>query len=791
MNFTGKVLSLFMMLFLGASALAVAQAKFTLREADRYYSHYHYASAIPLYELWIAGHPDDTDVLAKLADSYARINDARNGERIYASLVTKKADDKNAVFSYASMLAKNGKYEQSAQYFEKYKQMGGDDRAERFANAFTNIAKFYKDSANVKVRPLFINSPQDDFAPAFYKDGIVFCSDRVLQRGVKNTFDWNHSPYLDLYYVNDTSAIANEKLVVRNDPRKNKEIVSGVHSDHTFKSSNDTRTLGYYSKPLREDSINIKGVEIVALGKNINTKFHEGPSVFFKDDNQLVFTRNNYHKGKYGKDESGTNRLKLFFASETANDSWTVEEFQYNSDVYSVGHPAISPDEKILYFTSDMPGGKGGTDIWFCRRSGNGWSKPENLQKINTEGKEMFPFVDAQGNLFFASDGWAGLGGLDVFYSKKRGESFDVPRNVGAPINSMKDDFSLIIKSDGKTGYFSSARNWSKSLDDIYFFSAKTPLVKNYLLEGVAREESTNIVLSNASVKLVDDKGNEVASYLTPNNGSYQFTLEPESKYALIAEKDDYLSYTKAFDSNAMEPGEPLVMDAILPKKGVYSISCIISDSKTGATLDSVKFELVEDKSKSNIISSINFIKGAFNVPLQNVKKGDVYDLILHVQANGYLSKSVRYVATFQEPGELKLHEVLDLRMEKIDLGTDIGKLVKVNPIYFDLGKAVIRADAAAELDKIVSVMEANPGMKIELGSHTDARGSDASNLSLSDKRAKASAAYIVSKGISSDRIVGKGYGESKLVNACVNGVKCSEKEHQLNRRTEFIVTSF
>ena len=125
---------------------------------------------------------------------------------------------------------------------------------------------------------------------------------------------------------------------------------------------------------------------------------------------------------------------------------------------------------------------------------------------------------------------------------------------------------------------------------------------------------------------------------------------------------------------------------------------------------------------------------------------------------------------------------------EQIEVGMDVGKVIEINPIYFDLGKCNIRPDAATELDKIVSVLNDNPAMVIELGSHTDRRGSDASNLSLSDKRAKSSAAYIVSKGIPKARIQGKGYGEKKLLNRCTNGVKCSEEEHQLNRRTEFII---
>jgi outer membrane protein OmpA-like peptidoglycan-associated protein len=766
-----------------------SQTRFTLREADKYYSHYHYASAIPLYELWMNEHPDDNDVQLKLADSYEKINDSERGEVAFRKLLGTPKQSPEVLLSYACMLARNGKYHDALKYFNDFSKQGGDTRGDRYVKAFSNLHKFFRDSSLVKVKPLVINSYQDDFSPVLYKGGLLFCSNRSDKRHVKNTFDWNHSPFLDLYFATDTSFIDHPVGNTAAAKRKKAVIVSSGHSDITYVTSNDTRTLGHSQKPLPTDSLNSKGIVVTRFDHEINSRYHEGPVSFFRGEDSLVFTRNNYSNGKYRTDKTGVNRLKLFIARRKA-DRWSISDFPYNSDDYSVGHPALAPDNLTLYFVSDMPGGKGGTDIWKSSWKSGKWSQPENIDGINTEGNEMYPFVDANGNIFFASDGWAGLGGLDVFYARSKKDRFDVPRNVGFPINSMKDDFGLILNADGKTGYFSSSRNWKYTRDDIFSFSSATSLIKPFVLQGVAKEEGSGAILEKTSLYLVDEKGNVLATAITPQNGTYNFPIEPEFKYSLKAAKEGYFSFSLDVDTKNIEPGEPLVVDAVLAKKGLYMISCVISDSRTGQMLDSVKYTLKEMRSKKVLVDAGVFSPGTFKINLNEIKKGDVFDLQLQISAKGYLSRTVGYRAVFQEPGELKLHELMDITLEKIDLGVDIGKLLKVKPIYFDLGKAVIRPDAAKELDKIVQVMVENPGMRIELGSHTDARGSDDSNLSLSDRRAKASAAYIVSKGISPERIKGTGYGETKLVNHCTNGVKCKETDHQLNRRTEFIVTS-
>jgi len=717
-NFYKGSLIFFILFFVFGNFDASGQTSFTLKEADRFYKNYHYTSAIPLYESWLTKHPHDIPVIEKLADSYSKINDSGNEERLYKKLIDEKPADKNGLLKYASVLAENGKYEQSLQYFRLFSEKGGDTRGVRYVEALRNLDKFYKDSSNIIIKPLIVNSRHDDFSPAFYKSGILFCSDRVTGQ-VRKTFDWNQSAYLDIYYLMDTTDVFNAGEKPEAEHKKKTGVITSVtHSDQTYQTSNDTRTLGYLNRPVHNDSLKLDGTRVVKFSNAINTKYHEGPLVFFKGEDSLIFTRNNYYRGKYKTDDEGVNKLKLYTAKQTG-DTWSVKDFPFNSNDYSVGHPALSPDNKILYFASDMPGGKGGTDIWYCNWTPNGWSKPQNLTEVNTEGQEMFPFVDEQGNLYLASDGWGGLGGLDVFYARNSQHGFDIPRNVGSPINSSKDDFGLIVKDDGRTGYFSSGRNWNESLDDIYYFNSKTPLVKPYFLKGIAKEDSTNVVLPQTTIVLLNEKEEQIAVVETGEDGSFSFPVEPDQKYHLKADKNDYVPYTKSISTEGIKPDEPTWVDAILSKKDLPPTSSVITDNKKNESPDSI-----------------------------------------------------------------------DLKPKNIGGDSDAGKILKVNPIYFNLGKSDIRPDAARELDKIVTVMKQNPEIKIELGSHTDSRGTDAFNLSLSDRRAKASAKYIISKGISADRIVGKGYGESKLINRCADNVKCSEPEHQLNRRTEFIVIS-
>ena len=402
----------------------------------------------------------------------------------------------------------------------------------------------------------------------------------------------------------------------------------------------------------------------------------------------MYFTRNNYNDGKKGKSDDKVSILEKIYKAELINNEWTnVKELPFCNDNYKTAHPALSPDEKTLYFASNMPGSLGMSDLYKVSIDANGnFGTPENLgPTINTEGRETFPFMDADNNLFFASDGHPGLGGLDVFEAKSANNSFEKPINVGKPLNSPMDDFGYVTNKDG-LGFFSSNRDGGSGYDDIYTFTVCT-----HTLSGLITDVDTNEMLPNAKVILFDDKMNQISETNASENGSYYFKIKCNKKYYVRASKEEYETNEKSFGP----------------------------ENKTGET---------------------------------------------------------------------KLDIELKRNLFPVEVGTDLGKLLGVSIIYFDLDKWNIRHDAAEDLEKIIVVMYQYPNMTIDIRSHTDSRQTHKYNEQLSDRRAKSTLEFMVKNGINRNRLTAKGYGETQLVNNCSDDVPCSEAEHQKNRRSEFLV---
>ncbi len=397
----------------------------------------------------------------------------------------------------------------------------------------------------------------------------------------------------------------------------------------------------------------------------------------------------------------------------------------------------------------------------------------------------MFPFIHPEGFLIYSSNGLPGLGGLDVFVALKDGNKFKNPENLGVPINSNYDDFALILDDQQESGYFSSNRVGGKGDDDIYLFRLLRPLNKK-LIVGVAKDQNGNI-LSGVEVNLYDENGNVIATVVTGADGKYQFEAEPNKFYSLDGTKPEYKKGTNTADTHT----DDYIIEAnlVLEISPKFSLYCIIKDEQTMQPLDSVKISMVDKiKNKTEIIYTPK--TGDFYRKLNDRQLNDSLSYELTLEKKGYLTKKFVYNQKLYKEGQYNMHEEMNFLMQKIEKGVDLGKIININPIYFDLNKSDIRPDAAIELDKIVKVMNDNPTMVIELGSHTDCRGSKEYNRKLSDRRAKSSAAYIKARITNPERIYGKGYGESQLVNKCEcegsRKVPCTEKEHQQNRRTEF-----
>jgi outer membrane protein OmpA-like peptidoglycan-associated protein len=502
----------------------------------------------------------------------------------------------------------------------------------------------------------------------------------------------------------------------------------------------------------------------------------------------MAFTRNNYVK----RSEQGIHKLEIFFA-ELENGVWQNETaFKLNNSEHSVGHPWLSEDGNLMYFASDMPGGFGGTDIYKIERTEGGeWGEAVNLgEKINTVGDEMFPFYHEQQNLFmFASNAHTGLGGLDLFLVYAPKHKMGKLMNMGAPLNSSFDDFALVADKEMKKGYFSSNRDGGKGDDDIYSVEFLKPFIFTKTVEGIAYNKDT-VITDGAIITLFDEAGNKIAETVADSNGKYSFEIENLDVSYYIESKKDEFEPGKTQKIDISGPSEVVKADIIMERKPVFGLLCTVKDKESSSPLQGAKIKIT-DKDKGTVIELNSSDKGDISKLLEGYKLNSKTNLEITVEKDGYSSKTVTFDQILEKSGTYKLDIVLE-PTQKLQVGEDLADLFKINPIYFDYDKFNIRKDAAVELDKIVEIMNKYPNLVIELGSHTDCRGTAQYNQKLSDSRAKSSAAYIASRITTPDRIYGIGYGEAKLTNGCAcegaKVTKCSEEEHQLNRRTEFII---
>lgn len=616
--------------------------------ADKKYDQYAYIDAIATYESVAEKGYKDEKMFQKLGNAYYFNADLEKAGRWYKELFDMNQDQEpEYCYRYSQCLKSIGEYKKADQMLEEFnRKSGNDQRAKLYASNKNYLEQIKANSGRFTIEDAGINSEYSDYGSSFSGNKLVFASARDTGGVVKKVFRWTNQSFTNLY-------------------------------------SSERNNDGSLSAPKR-------------LANAVNSKFHESTPVFTKDGQTMYFTRNNYLDGKKGKDDQKITLLKIYKAS-LVNKQWeNISELPFNSDQYSVAHPALSADDTILYFASNMPGTMGQSDLFKVTINNDGtYSIPENLgTTINTEGRETFPFVSNDNELYFATDGRPGLGGLDIYVSKiEKDLSFKEVKNVGAPINGTQDDFAFLIDTKSRTGFFTSNRIGGKGYDDIYKFNETKKLECLQLLDGTITDQETGLLLADSKLSLFDDKFEFIKGSSTDEKGQYSFDVECGKMYYIRAEKLNY-----------------------------------------------------ETK-----------------------------------EANITIAKTT---------GKSELNLALEQRMKPIGLGTDLAKTLNIPMIYFDLDKSFIRKDAAFELEKIVAVMNQYPKMKIDIRSHTDSRQTEQYNEALSDRRAKSTRTWLIKNGIDGSRLTAKGYGESQLVNHCSDGVKCTEAEHQVNRRSEFVIVS-
>lgn len=630
-----------LLLFLASSAV-FAQEQLSLRDrGNLHFERYEYARAAAVFTTLASDdHARYTD-LVRAGESYYFMRDFAQSAQWYARVVAHEDATAADILRYADVLKASGKYAEAKSQYQRYSSLpesGLEDVSIRIAGTDSALNWMSKPTAHLLQNETGVNTAGSEFSVSLIGQDLYYTGEPANHG---DDYGWTGRPFLKLHRANST----NDRL--------------------------GNATLA---------------------GKDLNgPDFHVGP-VASPDGGETLYVTRTYVGKEMGKEREGirsyrTHRIEIYVYTQQEGE-WVATSFEHNDPSgFSVGHASFSPDGNTMYFVSDRPGGQGGADIWFSERQGNSWSTPQNAgPSINTAGDELFPQVDAEGVLYYSTDGLAGMGGLDIFRSEGQKSSWSKSINLGSPLNSPGDDFAYSVIDDNELhtqGFISSNRTGGKGEDDIYSFLLEKPQPIVVVIAGKVTHKGTGNLLPGAKVELKDANGQLISSVESDSRGAFVFPADTGRNYLLHA-----------------------------------SFGRMIPDSAASST--------------------------------KNIIKSDTLwvDLVL-------------------EP-EL-----------------EVGKVFVLEDLYYDFDKHNIRPDAALVLDALVETMNEYPTLKIELSSHTDSRGSDAYNMALSDRRARAAVDYIISRGISRDRLVAKGYGETQLVNECSNGVDCTPEQHQANRRTE------
>lgn len=809
--------SLLLLLFVAVGAHAQTGK---LKQAQQKMDNLDYIGAIEIYNE-VLEKSDDATAKINLAEAYRKINDTANAEFWYGQVVRLPQAEPIHKLYYGMMLQRNGKCDVAKDWYQQYVDISPDDQRGQYLLRACDYEEelMTKSSGIFEVKNCDFNSASDDFSPFFYKAGLVFTSERDTNPIVRRTHNWTGNPFLELYYVDAKQ-------------QGNKENGCGNFS---------------FGRPEK-------------FSNEINTKYHDASVAFSKNGEEIFLTRNNFLDGKKGVDDAGIMRLKIFYARSEGEGKWgELQSLPFNSDEYSVMHPALSISAEKLYFASDMPGGFGGMDLYVSEKESGRWGPPANLgPEINTEGHELFPTVGPDGKLYFASDGHIGLGGLDIFYATDKGQStWTTPENMGYPINTVADDLGMVFNEEGTCGFFSSDREGGVGNDDIYLFKktavqvevlvydgktelplpnanvfvackldtlvtgedgkirfdmklndcckltaslaeyqpgeseactkeltlsdkleVKIPLIKaaQFEIEGIVFDGLTQLPIEGATVTITNDCGKPLAEPFTTNTtGRYYFQLDEECCYKIKATMDNYFAgIVDSVCTRGKSQSETLRENLILnPISVSFNENDIAIDPNTGRPIER------------------GLIPGGDPNDL-NQKTPETDFTYQDRSTDLWLDKDTRLPADGTYP-DGRLYEKGVLKNGPIvtsptPVNQDNPEIAYLLHIYYDYDQSFIREDAVPELEKLYTLMVENPQYIIEVGSHTDARGSNHYNQRLSQRRAESVVRWLTDKGIDRSKLVARGYGEQINVNNCVNNVPCAEREHQLNRRTEFKV---
>jgi len=640
---------------------------------DKYYEKHDYQRALEAYEKAYVDNFSNSYLTRKIADSYRNLGDVETSLVWYKRTLEMDQSEQADMLYYAQALKTIEDYPESQKWYDYYGKLRPEDsRAASHMKDERYYITLMQDSADYNINKLEMNTDKPEFGISRFGNKMLFSSAGVTNPGMKSKWDWE-DPYMDVY----------------------------------------------------EGRMNEVGemVEVKKLEGNVNSKYHDGPVWYDEEHGELYITRNNEKKGKPVLDEHGRVNLKIYRTRMSGGQWGKVEELSVNSNDHSNAHPTVSSDGTTLYFSSNRPGGIGGNDIYMCKRMGDDWSEPVNLGRpINSEGDEMFPTTSPDGRLYFGSDGHAGLGSMDIFYTEEINGIWSLPTNMGYPINTSRDDFGMVADEGGKSGYFCSNRNSEKIQDDIYRFALKN----NIRIKATVGDKSVLAGFDHGILRLYNEDGEFVGFFEDGGDGNGYLEMEKkEGEYRLEIDSEDWdvdeVTFVIDEDTDdSLDLGNLNARQrsyAALPDKD-FDYTALTTDYTSGEAISGIKVE-VFDKVRGEVVHT-----------LTTSDKGDVkFDFApgvgyrIDFSKEGYQSKSFDIVST-EDDGLHSLNDELDLKFSKIELGAALD----IANIYYDFDKYNIRADARPQLDEVAQILNDNKNLTIAINSHTDSQGAASYN---------------------------------------------------------------
>lgn len=693
-------------------------------QADKEYDRAAYRKAIRLYQDLIESSKDRSiDVYRKLGTCYLNTQQIVLAEQFFKKVAKSRRATAEDYLTYSQILKIQGDNDEAEKYRKKsIKKDKKKKDSLKYADNEEYFKKVTKKSRGLKLYNLSINSSLSEFSPMIYNGNLVYVTNNHMEHQNDFHYRYNNFPFYELKQVK-------------------------------------------YDRSKLKININSQGR---LFSEETSSLFNEGPCCFSATTREFYYTRNDYIDDISIKGKDKSSHLMIYKAEKESGKWGKIVKLPFNSNEYSCCHPTVSPDGQKLVFASDMPGGYGGMDLYYCNRQGKFWSDPVNMGgDVNTSGNECFPFYHNTGIIYFASNGHPSVGGLDIYAANTDDWQEFIITNVGTPINSEYDDFGIYLRKNSKLGYFSSNRPGGKGGDDIYSMALDKPMIFNTEINVELLNNITNEPIVNGKVVFAK-KGKVVDTLFTRTTGRVKRHMPTNTMAKITAVPPYYIADSISFKVEGEKQNKSFSLTPYYIFKGK------MVNKKHNTPIKNLSVDIYTDNNQ--LFKSLKTdSKGEFKLKLDALK-----DYEFNFIDSGYLEK-FQFSTFDKKPGLLTETYLID--------SIKGGQTFKINNILYALNAYEVPESAKSQLDLMVQFLNQNPKVHIELSSHTDSQGSSQYNQRLSQRRARAAVDYIVSCGIDRRRITYIGYGETRLTNHCSDGVYCNDEEHAANRRTEVKIT--